>query len=319
MMGPSVVFVVIGFVLVVAIVALMTATTAAKTGRAHMTFATEKLNALEARTIELAERVDGVLEEAKQDAKAGDDAVRDGLAARIGETETKLTGVGESTENLDAAQQRLSTQIETTEAKLAEVEEATEGLDAAQQRLATQAGATETKLAEVEESVRAGDEALTGKIAAAEQRSADRAQEFTRQAEGLKQQIAGLESKLGELAQELGRTDKDLRAVEIDAGQMRQDLDAIDVYVKETFQARLDAAMQAFDGTVTGVLGEMKDELLRGVDRIEEIEAVVAGRNTAQDRLLSEPDESAHEIPEPGAHAPPTDAGEVHHTWIRRN
>lgn len=90
--------------------------------------------------------------------------------------------------------------------------------------------------------------------------------------------------------------------------ELRAQIDGLDIYVKETFQTRLDSALRAFDGTVSGVLGEMKGELLRGVHRIEEIESVVTGRTEMEDRLLSgpsepppapEPDDESSEAPEP--------------------
>ncbi len=252
-----------------AVVAMSIARAAARTGGAHTEFATEKLDALETRVITLAERVDGVLDEAKQNAKDGDDAVRASLDKA-----------------LDTAQQRLTDE---------------------QQRLDSQIGTTEAKIAEVEERVQAGNETLSREIGAVEQHSAAQAQELANRAEAIEQQAAGVDGKLNGLTEELSKTDRDLRALEIDAGQIRQDIDAVDAYVKDTLQARLDAAMQAFDGTVTGVLGEMKGELLRGVNRIEEMEAVVSGRSAAHNRLLGEPDVSDQEAPEPGDEEVATD------------
>lgn len=56
-------------------------------------------------------------------------------------------------------------------------------------------------------------------------------------------------------------------------------------YLETTFQRDLKGAMRSFDNTVSSVLGEMKDELLQGVRRIEQIESAVVNRRDAQERL----------------------------------
>ncbi len=66
----------------------------------------------------------------------------------------------------------------------------------------------------------------------------------------------------------------------------RERLIKLEEYLKQFFEVELKSVFDSFDKTVASVLGEMKTELLRGVDRIEEIQAVVDSRSFAQDRIL---------------------------------
>ena len=60
----------------------------------------------------------------------------------------------------------------------------------------------------------------------------------------------------------------------------------LESYLKEFFEVELKAVFDSFDKTVASVLGEMKSELVRGVERIEEIQAVVDSKSYAQDRIM---------------------------------
>ena len=66
----------------------------------------------------------------------------------------------------------------------------------------------------------------------------------------------------------------------------RERLLKLEEYLKEFFEVELKSVFESFDKTVASILEEMKVELLRGVDRIEEIQAVVDSKSYAQDRIL---------------------------------
>lgn len=66
----------------------------------------------------------------------------------------------------------------------------------------------------------------------------------------------------------------------------RERLIKLEQYLKEFFEVELKSVFESFDKTVASILEEMKAELLRGVDRIEEIQAVVDSKSLAQERIL---------------------------------
>ena len=66
----------------------------------------------------------------------------------------------------------------------------------------------------------------------------------------------------------------------------RERLLKLEQYLKEFFEVELRTVFDSFDKTVASILEEMKAELLRGVDRIEEIQAVVDSKSYAKDRIL---------------------------------
>ncbi len=66
----------------------------------------------------------------------------------------------------------------------------------------------------------------------------------------------------------------------------RDRLIKLEEYLKDFFEVELKSVFDSFDKTVASILGEMKAELLRGVDRIEEIQAVVESKSFAQERIL---------------------------------
>ena len=70
------------------------------------------------------------------------------------------------------------------------------------------------------------------------------------------------------------------------ANGARERLTRLEQYLKEFFEVELKTVFESFDKTVASILEEMKAELLRGVDRIEEIQAVVDSKSLAQDRIL---------------------------------
>ena len=60
----------------------------------------------------------------------------------------------------------------------------------------------------------------------------------------------------------------------------------LEEYLREFFEVEVKNSFDSFDQTVTNVLDQMRAELLRGVDRIEEIQSVVGSKTAAEDRFL---------------------------------
>jgi hypothetical protein len=76
--------------------------------------------------------------------------------------------------------------------------------------------------------------------------------------------------------------------------RLMQKIDGLDHYLRDTFQRDLGGAMESFDRTVSSVLGEMKDELMHGVTRIEKIETAVKGREKLGDKIFKDTGEVKH-------------------------
>jgi len=66
----------------------------------------------------------------------------------------------------------------------------------------------------------------------------------------------------------------------------RERLIKLEQYLKEFFEVELKSVFDSFDKTVSSILEEMKSELLRGLERIEDIQAFVDSKSFAQDRIL---------------------------------
>jgi len=70
------------------------------------------------------------------------------------------------------------------------------------------------------------------------------------------------------------------------ANSTRERLISLESYLKEFFEVELKSVFDSFDKTVSSILEEMKSELLRGIERIEDIQAFVDTKSFAQDRIL---------------------------------
>lgn len=70
------------------------------------------------------------------------------------------------------------------------------------------------------------------------------------------------------------------------ASGTRERLVKLEQYLKEFFEVELKSVFDSFDKTVSNILEEMKAELLRGLERIEDIQAFVDTKSFAQDRIL---------------------------------
>jgi len=69
------------------------------------------------------------------------------------------------------------------------------------------------------------------------------------------------------------------------AERTNEQIDRLEEYIRDFFDSELKSVFRSFDKTVGSVLGEMKSELLRGIKRIDEIQAVVDSKSLAQDRV----------------------------------
>ena len=105
------------------------------------------------------------------------------------------------------------------------------------------------------------------------------------------ERFAAAEKKSQErFAEEFDRFETDMRD-RVDrfqkmASGTRERLIKLEEYLKEFFEVELKAVFDSFDRTVASILDEMKSELLRGVGRIEDIQAVVDSKSFAKDRIL---------------------------------
>jgi hypothetical protein len=70
------------------------------------------------------------------------------------------------------------------------------------------------------------------------------------------------------------------------ASSTRERLIKLEQYLKEFFEVELKTVFDSFDKTVSSILEQMKAELLRGLERIEDIQAFVDSKSFAQDRIL---------------------------------
>lgn len=93
--------------------------------------------------------------------------------------------------------------------------------------------------------------------------------------------------RLGERVErfENATTDRVERCEKV-ATSTRERLIKLEQYLKEFFEVELKSVFDSFDKTVSSILEEMKAELLRGIDRIEDIQAFVDSKSFAQDRIL---------------------------------
>ena len=73
-------------------------------------------------------------------------------------------------------------------------------------------------------------------------------------------------------------------------GRTRSEIERLEHYLRDVFEVELKNVFDSFDSTVSGVLGEMKGELMRGVDRIEEIQTMMEGRDAVEGSLADSRD-----------------------------
>jgi len=107
------------------------------------------------------------------------------------------------------------------------------------------------------------------------------------QSEAIRQKLVEVDERATTLEQ---RTAGRIQEFESMVAQTRREIERLENYLRDVFEVELKNAFDSFDSTVSNVLGEMKNELMRGVDRIEEIQALVEGRNAVEGRLADSHD-----------------------------
>ena len=103
------------------------------------------------------------------------------------------------------------------------------------------------------------------------------------QAEHIRQRAAELEQRAETLE---ARVDQKVAELEEMVTNNRIQIRRLERYLREFFEVELKNVFDSFDNTVNSTLDEMKRELLRGVDRIEEIQAIVESRDVVEGRLV---------------------------------
>lgn len=68
---------------------------------------------------------------------------------------------------------------------------------------------------------------------------------------------------------------------------MKTKIDNLDDYIRDSFSRDFNSAMKSFDDTTSSVLHQMKDEMLQGIQRIEQIETSVSKKKTLEERVQS--------------------------------
>lgn len=79
-----------------------------------------------------------------------------------------------------------------------------------------------------------------------------------------------------------------VQSVQENLQSLSKKIDLFEENLQKIYKSELKKSFKLFDYTVSSVLSEMKTELKRGVNRIEEIEEVVHGKEQLQKKLLSE-------------------------------
>lgn len=103
------------------------------------------------------------------------------------------------------------------------------------------------------------------------------------QSERIRQEFQAFEERAGKLEES---TERRIRDFEELVTRTREELRSLENYLRDVFEVEMKNLFDSFDTTVGSVLTEMKDELLRGVDRLEHIQSVIDGRMEAQKRMI---------------------------------
>ncbi len=82
------------------------------------------------------------------------------------------------------------------------------------------------------------------------------------------------------------RTREKISEFEENVGATQDHLERLESYLREFFEVEMKNIFDSFDSTVTTVLGHMREELVRGLKNIDEIQSVVESRGHAQDQIL---------------------------------
>jgi len=104
--------------------------------------------------------------------------------------------------------------------------------------------------------------------------------------------VVKLNGLVGDLDQRLSQFHEGALAMREDLERLRRQVASLqerqarfEEYTRSFLEREVKTAFESFDATVGSVLGEMKSELLKGVERIDDIKAVVDGKRQAQMRI----------------------------------
>lgn len=105
--------------------------------------------------------------------------------------------------------------------------------------------------------------------------------------ERLDQATSDLERRLALFHDNAVDTRERLNRVNDLLAETQGQLERFEQYTKDFLERELSQSFTRFDQTVGTVLGEMKNELLRGVERIDHIQSVVENKADAENRLFA--------------------------------
>ena len=252
-----------GLLIVVGVVlvlaALATAAAFARGTQNRVEELTNRLATVEKQASDLGHRLDGLLDEVKRTAAEADDKVREDLVGRVEDARRGLIDMVRDLEKRHEAHAAAAKEDFAKADAHAELVEQTRAIEVA--------------------------------VAENERQTQD-------QAEKQATRTAALQTKLDALGADAAKTADAAEVLRSEVARLDERGDAIETYIKDVLQEKLDKAFKAFDGTVGSVLGEMKDELLRGVSRIEQMESVVTSRAKTHERLLGVAAETPEALPE---------------------
>jgi len=250
---------------ILVLAALATAAAFARGTQNRVEELTNRLATVEKQASDTGHRLDGLLDEVKKTAAQGDDKVREDLVERV---EDARRGLIEMVRDLE-------------------------------KRHEEHAAAAKEDFAKADDHAALAEQTRAVEIAVAENE-----RQSQNQAEKQAARIADLHANLDALTADAAKTAEAAEVLRSEVARLDERGDAIETYIRDVLQEKLDKAFKAFDGTVGSVLGEMKDELLRGVSRIEQMESVVTSRAKTHERLLDVAAETPEVVLEEGQAQP---------------
>ncbi|HRU06382.1 MAG TPA: hypothetical protein P5137_11480 [Candidatus Brocadiia bacterium] len=97
--------------------------------------------------------------------------------------------------------------------------------------------------------------------------------------------VGDLDQRLSQFHEGALAMREELERLRRQAGSLQERQARFEEYTRSFLEREVKTAFESFDATVGSVLGEMKSELLKGVERIDDIKAVVDGKRQAQMRI----------------------------------
>jgi len=99
-------------------------------------------------------------------------------------------------------------------------------------------------------------------------------------------------AEVEELAQRLEEnTERRVRNLEELARRNREEVHVLQRFLHEVFEVELRSVFDSFDSTVGSILAEMREQLQRGVERVDRVQALVESRVATQQKMTKVKDE----------------------------